>query len=33
FENTAIQAAGAVISVLIPLTIYAVFSKKINRFN
>ncbi len=33
FENTAIQAAGAVISVLIPLTIYAIFSKKINRFN
>ncbi|EIN15040.1 Glycerol ABC transporter, permease component [Mycoplasmopsis agalactiae 14628] len=33
FENTAIQAAGAVISVLIPLTIYAAFSKKINRFN
>lgn len=28
-----IQAAGAVISIVIPLTIYGIFAKKINRFN
>ncbi|AIA29227.1 glycerol ABC transporter permease [Mycoplasmopsis californica] len=28
-----IQAAGATISVIIPLTIYAIFSRKINKFN
>ncbi|WP_029608638.1 ABC transporter permease subunit [Mycoplasma simbae] len=30
---TNIQSAGAVISVLIPLTIYWIFAKKINKFN